>query len=394
MNKSLLNNEYQVYINTNLNSDIQKLALNPGIRTSFDIKELIEQIEAKKKCKNKLPTWFNTSNIYYPNKLNIEQTSSEITAKYKTNLVTGNSLIDITGGFGVDTYYFSKVINKVTHCEIDPKLSEIVAYNYKQLQANNINSKAIDGLEFLKTNTINYDWVYIDPSRRHEQKGKVFYLDDCIPNVPKHLNLLFSRSNNLLIKTSPLLDISIGLDEFRHTKEIHIVAVNNDVKELLWFLEKDYLMDVKIKTINITKTGNEIFNFNLKEENKITDINLGLPLDYLYEPNSAILKSGAFNLVSKKLDLNKLHKHSHLYTSKNQIKFPGRVFAIKAYFPYNKETMKRFKNLKANVSIRNFPGSVKSLRKKHKIKDGSNSYLFFTTDLNKKRIVIECKKLN
>ncbi|WP_250436554.1 class I SAM-dependent methyltransferase [Hanstruepera flava] len=393
MNEALLNKEYQAYINANLSTDIQSLILNPKINPPFDFKDLILQIESKKKCKKKLPTWFNSKNIYFPNKLNIEQTSSETTAKYKSQLVSGKRLIDITGGFGVDAFYFSKVIDQVIHCEISKSLSEIVAHNFKELQAENIKTVSGDGLKFLEKNDVAFDWVYIDPSRRHDDKGKVFFLNDCLPNVPENLEEIFNKCSNILIKTSPLLDLSVGLNELKHVKEIHIVAIDNDVKELLWVLQKDYSGGVAIKTINYSKTKNQLFDFNLSKEKESVP-NYSLPQNYLYEPNSAILKSGAFNLISTELILNKLHQHSHLYTSKNQIKFPGRVFAIRAYFPYNKETMKRFKNLKANVSIRNFPGSVKSLRTKHKIKDGSNLYLFFTTDLNEKRIVIECKKLN
>ena len=394
MNISLLKNEYQAYINENINSDILKLALNPGIKTSFDFKELLEQIEAKKKCKIKLPTWFNTPNIYYPNKLNIEQTSSEITARYKSNLVNGKSLIDLTGGFGVDTYYFSKVINGVTHCELDFNLSKIVAHNYKQLNVSNVICRDIDGLDFLNTSDKNYDWIYIDPSRRNEKKGKVFYLNDCLPNVPKHLDLLLSRSYNILIKTSPLLDISIGLEELSHIKEIHVIAVNNDVKELLWVLEKDNLRELKIKTINITKSGNEVFNLKLKEEKILSNISLSLPLNYLYEPNSAILKSGAFNLITKKLNLNKLHKHSHLYTSEELIEFPGRSFTIKQVLPYNKKSLNTLKNVKANITTRNFLDSVDKLRMKFKIKPGGDLFLFFTTNMNNERIIIVCNKIS
>lgn len=392
MNKSILISEYQVYINENLNSDILKLALNPGIKTPFDFKELIEQIEAKKKCEKKLSTWFSTSNIYYPNKLNIEQTSSEITAKYKSNIVSGKSLIDITGGFGVDAYYFSKVIDEITHCEIASNLSEIVKHNYNQLEVKNIQTEATDGLEFLKTHNKKYDWIYVDPSRRNQQKGKVFYLNDCIPNVPKHLDILFNRCKNILIKTSPLLDISIGINELSNVKELHIVALNNDVKELLWVLEKDYIKSTQVKTINISKTGKEIFNFNLEEEH-LTELNIELPLTYLYEPNSAILKSGAFNLIAKKLNIHKLHQHSHLYTSTELIEFPGRTFKTKQVLSYNKESLKQFKNTKANITIRNFPDSVANIRKKHKIKDGGDLYLFFTTNMNNERVVVVCNKI-
>lgn len=393
MNKSILNNEYQTYINKNLNSDIQKLALNPGIKSTFDFKELIEQIEAKKKCEKKLPTWFNTCNIYYPNKLNIEQTSSEITAKYKSSIASGTTLIDITGGFGVDCYYFSKVIDEIVHCEISSELSQIVNHNYKQLNIENIQTIAANGLEFLKNHEKQYSWIYIDPSRRHEQKGKVFYLNDCIPNIPENLELLFDKSDNILIKTSPLLDISVGQKELNYIKEIHIVAINNDVKELLWVLEKGHSKSIEVKTINITKTSNETFSFNLEKE-KFRNANLDQPLAYLYEPNSAILKSGAFNLVTKKLNIYKLHQHSHLYTSTQLIEFPGRTFKIKQVLDYKKESLKQIKNTKANITIRNFPDSVANIRRKLKIKDGGDQYLFFTTNKNNDRIIIVCNKIN
>ncbi|MCB0447610.1 MAG: class I SAM-dependent methyltransferase, partial [Gelidibacter sp.] len=186
MNKQLLNINVQEFINDNLNSDITKLLLKGTTFKSIETIEIIEQIEAKNKCKTKLPTWFNSKQIYYPNKLNIEQTSSEITAKYKSNLIDGDSIIDMTGGFGVDCFYFSKRFKNVTHCEINEELSAIVSYNYKQLYIENIKCHSVDGVEFLKQTQQKFDWIYIDPSRRHDSKGKVFFLKDCLPDVPAH----------------------------------------------------------------------------------------------------------------------------------------------------------------------------------------------------------------
>lgn len=391
MNKALLNTEYQEYINSHLNSDIQGLVLNQNIDIPFDFKDIINQIESKKKSKTKLPTWFNTPGIYFPNKLNIEQTSSEITAKYKSFLVSGDLLIDITGGFGIDAYFFSKEINRVIHCEISESLSEIVYHNYNKLHATNIRTVAIDGLEFLKKNDLKYDWVYIDPSRRHDLKGKVFYLKDCLPNVPEHLDLLFEKCDNLLIKTSPLLDLSAGQNELKHIKAIHIVAVENEVKELLWVLQKNYIKSIEIHTVNLTKSRNEHFNFVLDQEEQTT-ANQSLPLKYLYEPNSAIMKSGAFNLVSDKFKLFKLHTHSHLYTSNELIDFPGRTFVIKDQHLYNKATLRGLKKFKANITTRNFPVTVADIRNKFSIKDGGDLYLFFTTNMNDERIVVFCEK--
>ena len=185
MNLNILHNNIQQFIRDNINADISKILFKGISFPDVTTQELVAQIEAKKKCQHKLPTWFNTANIYYPNKLNIEQTSSEITAKYKSGLIKGTTIIDLTGGFGVDCFYFSKKIKTVIHCEIDSKLSEIVQHNYQQLKAENIKTIVGDGIDNLQSHNNKYDWIYIDPSRRNDIKGKVFLLGDCLPNVPK-----------------------------------------------------------------------------------------------------------------------------------------------------------------------------------------------------------------
>ncbi|WP_372755114.1 class I SAM-dependent methyltransferase [Mariniflexile sp.] len=393
MNKAILNNDIQEFINNNLNSDVTSLLLKGTSFASIETKDIIEQIEAKKRCEKKLPTWFNCNYIYYPNKLNIEQTSSEITAEYKSNLISGESLIDLTGGFGVDCYYFSKTFKTVEHCEINKELSLIVNHNYKQLQVKSITTHSNDGISHLKTSNKHYDWIYIDPSRRHDSKGKVFFLNDCLPNVPLHLELLFKHSKNILIKTSPLLDFSIGINELKHVKTIHVIAINNEVKELLWVLQNGFDEEITIETVNIKKTDNETFNFSFETE-KALESKYEEPLTYLYEPNSAILKSGGFHSITNTLEVFKLHKHSHLYTSKRLIDFPGRSFKIEATQVYNKKTFKKLGITKANITTRNFPETVEQLRKKLNIKDGGDTFLFFTTDLNDTKIVILASKVD
>lgn len=392
MNKSVLNIEIQEFIDLNLNSDISSLLLKGT--NFYDVKtsEIIAQIEAKKRAKSKLPLWFNTKNIYYPNKLNIEQTSSEVTAKYKSGLIKGHNIIDLTGGFGIDCFYFSKQFNIVKHCEINQKLSHIVNHNFKQFDVSNIETISTDGIAYLKDNSEYFDWIYIDPSRRHDSKGKVFFLNDCLPNVPAHLELLFKRSNNILIKTSPLLDISVGINELKHVKSIHVIAVNNEVKELLWILEKGYNHGIYIKTINIKPKTNHYFEFNFNNE-KLQNTSYNKPLQYLYEPNAAILKAGGFNQVARQLSVFKLHKHSHLYTSETLLTFPGRVFKIQNVIIYSKQALKNLHITKANITTRNFPETVAQLRKKSKIKDGGDLYLFFTTDANDTKIIIITEKV-
>lgn len=392
MNTLILQPEIQHFITSNENSKISSLILKGTSFSGVSTKEIIEQIEAKTKSKNKLPSWFFTENIYFPNKLNIEQTSSEITAKYKAALLQGNTIIDITGGFGVDCFYFSKVFKFVTHCEINKNLSNIVAHNFNQLKANNIKTINTDGINYLKIIKNNFDWIYVDPSRRHEHKGKVFFFKDCLPNIPLHLESLFKYSKNIIIKASPLLDLTAGIQELQHVKTIHIVAVNNEVKELLWILQDGYNGNICVKTVNIKKTSKDHFQFHLNDE-KQNEAGYSLPLTYLYEPNTAILKSGAFNQISKQLGVYKLAKHTHLYTSEALVTFPGRIFKIKNSVCYNKKNIKKLTLKKANITTRNFPETVKQIRKRFNIKDGGDNYLFFTTDLNNQKTLLLTNKV-
>jgi hypothetical protein len=392
VNADLLNIESQEYINANLNSDIMMLLLKGNVLKGIATKELIEQIEAKQRSRIKLPTWYNHKNIYYPNKLNIEQTSSEITAEYKTSLINGSSIIDLTGGFGVDCFYFSKRFRNVTHCEINEELSQIVSHNFEQLNIATIETICNDGIKFLKKDKTFYDWIYVDPSRRHDLKGKVFFLKDCLPDIPDALELLFKHSKNVMIKTSPMLDISVGLDELKHVKSIHVVAVNNEVKELVWILENEYKSSISIETVNLKTKLKEFFKFKYSDELEL-DINYSLPLTYLYEPNAAILKAGGFNSVSSQLNLLKLHKHSHLYTSEELNVFPGRRFRIVKSMTYHKKTIKKLAIQKANITTRNFPETVQEIRNILKIKDGGTSYLFFTTNMSNEKIVLICSKV-
>ncbi|UII76170.1 class I SAM-dependent methyltransferase [Flagellimonas sp. HMM57] len=391
MNKILLNTGVQNFIKNNWNTDIVSVLLQKPIFKGISQKELAEQLESKKKCKGKLPTWFDTNTIYFPNKRNIEQTSSELTAHYKSNLITGKTLLDVTGGFGVDSYFFSKKIDSVLHCEINKELSEIAAHNFRMLGQNNVQCIAVNGIDYLEKNEQRFDWLYIDPSRRDDTLGKVFKLKDCLPNLPLHLKLFFDRTRQILVKTSPLLDISQSLKELEFVKEIHVVAIDNDVKELLYILEYGFEEEITIKTINLTQDREAIFSFKLNEEQNIIS-EYGDPQHYLYESNSAILKSGGFKSVGKRFGLKKLHQHSHLYTSQKLVDFPGRRFEIVKVLPYSKKSIKELSLNNANITIRNFPISVAEIRKKHKIKDGGDAYLFFTTAMDGKRIIINCKR--
>ncbi len=391
MNQRILHQDVQDYIHNNLSSDLLKLILKGSPFNDLNIQEIAAQIVGKQKSEIKLPSWFQTKNIFYPPKLNIEQSSSEITAQYKAKLVSGEILIDLTGGFGVDAYYFSKVIKTVIHCEKNKNLSKIAAYNYKQLAVTNILTKAENGIEYLQKSNDYFDIIYLDPSRRDDRKGKVFLLQDCEPNVPENITLLFKKTATILLKSSPLLDISSAINALKFVKEIHIVAVKNDVKELLFLLEKGYENTILIKTVNFTNKRVQKFDFYY--HSRISS-NYQEPLEYLYEPNAAILKSGGFHQVSDQFDLFKLQQHSHLYTSEKQFDFPGRAFKIVQTIPYDKKKIvKQIPNKKANITTRNFHKTVAQIRKELKINDGGDDFLFFTTNSQNKFVCIHCKKL-
>jgi 16S rRNA G966 N2-methylase RsmD len=387
----LLKPEIQEFINSNLDSSTQLLALKKNPFPEINYAILINQIVAKQKAKLKLPTWFRSQQIIFPEKISIEQTSSEKTANYKANLVSGKTLIDLTGGFGIDDYYFSKKVEKVTHCEINGELSKIVKHNFSKLGTNNIECIHINSTDFLKKTNENYNYIYVDPSRRSDIKGKVFMLKDCEPNVPEMLSLYFSKSENILVKTAPILDIQAGINELQNVKEIHIVALENEVKELLWKLEKNYTGVIKIFSTNIEKEAVKVVETIFNDEYIAT---FSLPKTYLYEPNVALLKSGNFNAISKIYNISKLHQHSHLYTSNESINFAGRVFKIDKIIPFQKKELKdEILNSKMNVTTRNFPLKVEEIKKKFKIKDGGTVYAFFTTNLKNEKIVLICTKI-
>lgn len=390
MLSKLLQPNIQEFIKQHTYDDVSKLALRKNPFPGVEWLDIVNQVAARQKAENKLPTWFNSENILYPSKVSVEQTSSEAAARYKSGLVSGNALIDMTGGFGIDDFYFAKTIAQVTHCELNLELSAIANHNFEVLGAGNIECLPGDSLDILTLTNRKWDWMYIDPSRRNDAKGKVFMLKDCLPNVPELLDTYFNYTDNVMVKTAPLLDISAGLKELHSVKAIHIVALNNEVKELLWIIQKDYNERPMAVAVNLNKTGIEVFENQLGNEAVPT---FSLPKKYLYEPNAAIMKSGAFNEVSRHYGIDKLHTNTHLYTSDESIAFAGRVFIIEAALPYQKQELKHHvEGRQMNVSTRNFPLTPQEIQKKWKVKDGGGTYAFFTTNLSNEKVVLLCRK--
>ena len=394
LNKSLLNPNVQKFIREHYKDDISQFILKGSPFPEISAREIAVQMEGRKKAEKKLPTWFSTETILYPKKLNLEQTSSEITAKYKSRLVSGKNLVDLTGGFGIDSFFFSEKIPQVFHCELNEELIELAGHNFNQLKPKGtIEFFHGNGIEFLQKKPNKFDWIYLDPSRRTKSGKKVFRLEDCEPNISEHLDLLFEKAEHILVKTSPLLDINYGISAFKKVSEIHIIAISNEVKEIVWMLSPQVSkQETILKTINFTHEKEVVFQGKFSEENRVQP-HFSEPMNYLYEPNSAIMKSGLFHSISEKFKISKLHPNSHLYTSEKLADFPGRIFKIEKILPFKPKILKRELNLeKANISTRNFPKTPEQLTKMLNLKDGGEHYLFFTTDLDGGKIVLHCSK--
>ena len=392
LQEALLEKEIQSFIRENQKKDLPALILKGSPFDHIKIQDIATQIKGIRIAEKKFPLFFNNPRILYPPKLNLEQTSSQITAEYKSGLVEGSSGADLTGGLGIDTFFLAKKFDSFQYYEMNKELSEIADHNFRELGASNIRVNYGDSLELLKQTSQKFDWIYADPARRDEHGSKVYHLSDCTPDIPEELDFLLEKSDHILLKTSPILDITAGLRELHSVKEIHVIAVNNEVKELLWLIEKNWKSALKLTTINFQ--GKKVQKFSFDTEIKTLNTVLSKPLNYLYEPNAAIMKSGLFTEISTTFGIPKLHDHSHIYTSETLIKeFPGRQFQITEVKSFkDKRLKKRLKNKKANITTRNFPDSVENIRKKYRIQDGGSDYIFFTTNLEDEKIVIFGKK--
>ena len=390
MNPAILNKEVQDFIGENIHADTSRILLSKSPFPEVSSRELAEQIDSRKRCEKKLPLWFSTPGIYYPPKLSVEQASSEVTAQFKATLAKGKTLLDLTGGFGVDSYYFEKAGMQVLHSEINSELSVIAEHNAKILKARNIQFNKGNGLELLSSGN-QFDTIYIDPSRRVATQ-KVFKLRDCEPDVPNNLELLQRFSSRLIIKTSPLLDIQAGLLELGNVNQVYILSVKNDCKELLWVLDTGKVTEPEIICHTFDDEQHE-YRFEISEERAFSLSEYSNPLTYLYEPDVALLKGGVFKLISRDYEVKKLNQNSHLYTS-NELKsnFAGRKFLIKKWGDY-KAFMKGNKLEKANIISRNFPLNPVEIKKKHKVKDGGNDFLIFTTGPTGQLLVVQCSKI-
>lgn len=394
MNSHLLAPAVQAHIRQLEKADPASVALSRSPFPEVSAAELAQQVDGLQRSKNKLPLWYQQAGIYFPSRLAIEQASSALAAHYKQGLIGHNvELVDLTGGLGVDSYYFSLIAAKVTYCEVQPDLAKIVAHNFNVLHTDNITVHIGDGISYLKQLPAQHiDVAFIDPARRKADK-KVFLLSDCEPNMLEQQEMILQHCKTVIIKTSPMLDIKLAISQLRNVKEVHVLSINNECKEVILIQQAGYPLEkIKIQCAILNAKNNKLFSFTYKEEAQST-VSYALPQKYLYEPDVALTKAACFKAVCPRYMLHKLHQHTHLYTATSfKEEFLGRSFLIMQVMDY-----REFKNektvTKANISSRNFPLKPDAIKRKHKIQDGGDLYLFFCTGENDRLLVIFCSKL-
>jgi hypothetical protein len=379
--KKITDADIQDFIIEHAGDDEDKLVLKHkeilGVPTAW----IAAQIKGRRKAEYKIPLFHKTRGIVYPPSLNLEQSSSEATARFKAQLIskwtTGNKkFCDLTGGFGIDSFFISSQFQYCDFSEPQKELLDLAKQNHRLLGAINIHYHHKDAVEFLADSGKHYNLVYIDPSRRNAAQKKVFRFTDCVPDINGLTDELYRHTDRVMVKASPLLDIQQGIKDLPYVSRVVIVSVDDECKELLFLCDKEFDGEPVIECYNIsndidTRNITAGIEFKFSEERTVT-VPFSDPLKYIYEPNASILKGGAFKSIASIFNLNKIQSNTHLYTSDRLANnFPGRIFRTKEIIKLDK----KLSGEKANIIVRNYPLSVDDIKKKTGIVDGGNLYV-------------------
>ena len=389
------------FIREHAEADVRQLALRGTKDPEVDLTFALEQIAGRQKAQAKLPSWAATDGIVYPPHLNMEQCSSESTARYKAQLAgKGDKLVDLTGGFGVDFYFMSQGFSQRVYVEQNAELCQIVEHNMQVLrhECSVICHTASDYLTMMS----HADVIFLDPARRNEHGGRTYSIEDCSPNVLELLPQLMEKADRVILKLSPMLDWHQAVEALKHVVEVHIVSVAGECKELLLVLCKETSEPLRLVCVNGASTfeyipmlgtscshvGNVMFpswEHLLSKEQSC----------WLHEPNASIMKAGCFDALEERFPVKQIGPNSHLFVSIDEISdFPGRSFLIQAVSSLNKRELKEaLRGIdRANIAVRNFPLTVAELRKRLKLKEGGEVYIFATTVANDGHRLIVCRK--
>ncbi|KAA9357539.1 THUMP-like domain-containing protein [Larkinella humicola] len=405
----LFNSSERAFLQEHLHDDPHTLVLRHSSPDGIRVKAVADQLIARQKARTKLPGWYENAELVFPPALSVEQASSERTADYKASIISRNGgksglLLDLTGGMGVDSLAFSRQADRVIYIEQQPNLAELAAYNLPKLGGGNIEFPHEEGQNttaaaFLTAFTETADWMYLDPARRDRQGGKVVRLEDCEPNIldwyrPADPTGFRHKTKAVLLKTSPLIDIELVIRQLPDVSAVHVVSVDNDCKEVLFVLAGRENPEIEVTAVNLRSSApDEVFIYRRNDE-RTADVQFSDPLRYLYEPNASLLKAGAFRIVAERFGLFKLAPNSHLYTSDRLVAdFPGRSFEILENCKPDRKAVHFFlPDGKANLSVRNFPESTETLRKKLSLTAGGAVYLFATTLSDRKKRILITRK--
>jgi 16S rRNA G966 N2-methylase RsmD len=388
--EKLLQAEIQSFIQEHEGDDLHQLMLQKEKYSHLPLPDIIEQISGRKRAKKKLPSWYETKNILYPSAVSVEQSSSEITARYKAGLFSGSAAVDLTGGFGVDSFYLAQKFNSFNYVEKNEDLANIAQHNFTCLRQHNIIPNISTAEDFITADKNEYDLIFIDPDRRPGEK-RVHGFKQSKPDLNALLPELLKISDQILIKASPMMDITQGIRELQHVKMVIVLAVDNEVKELLFWINSK-ADSLKIRCVNLKKEEEQILEYNAEQEH--TPCKTAMLANYLYEPNAAIMKAGAHAQICGKFDLKKLNRNTHIYTSDKYLsEFPGRRFKVIAETNYNKQHVRAFlSSMKANISVRNFPDTPAQVKNKLGLKDGGEHYIFGFSNMNNEPKIAVCAK--
>ena len=388
------------FIRIHADEDVRQLAFLGKKNPEVDMAYALDQIAGRQKARVKIPSWASIDGIVYPPHISMEQCSSEQTARYKARIAgNGEKIVDLTAGFGVDMAFMSAGFKQAVHVEMQPQLCAISSENYKCLGLNHVQVVCSDGVGYLHQME-HADLIFIDPARRDQHGARTYGIADCTPNVLEIIDEMLQKADRVMIKLSPMLDWQKTVADVGNVSQVHIVSVGNECKELLLEVKKGKDEKVKVFCVN----DDQVFSYEIGETHPFTPSPLHSftpsPLHsftFLYEPNASVMKAGCFNLISHRFGITQPDANSHLFLSDKLVEgFPGRGFVIERVSTMNKRELKEaLAGIdKANVAVRNFPLSVADLRKRLKLKDGGDVYIFATTDAKKGHLVMVCRKIS
>ena len=392
----LINEQTRDFIRQHEQDDVRRLALQ-GVRDAeVDLAQALQQIAGRQTARRKLPSWAGEDRVVYPPHLNMEQCSSEQTARYKAQIVNGLSVqgryVDLTGGFGVDFYWMSQVFKERVYVEQNPDLCALAEHNFEVLGLRST-VRCCDTTAYL-AEMEPADVVYLDPARRDEHGGRTYGIADCSPNVLELLPQLWEKTDHVVLKLSPMLDWRKAVDDLKQVSQVHIVSVDNECKELVLVLDKQFPDHLRLCCVN----NQQVFAIDGPLPTAPTASVSAVPANpaFLYEPNASIMKAGCFDVLMQRYPVRQLAPNSHLFISDVEIRdFPGRGFHISAISSMNKRELKATLAAisSANITVRNFPLSVQQLRQKLKLKDGGDTYIFASTAADGGHQLFICRKI-